>query len=102
MQAEEIKQLLSEKYEQIEYNQVEEDVEYDFIKVITFHGVLYFRKKKQWPRVFEDDSRAVHVEKDGDIIVVNKTTESTIAFRFSIQVLHDAVELSKKIRESQS
>lgn len=61
-------------------------------------GVLYFKPKEQYPKVFENDTRKIEVYEDGIINIIDKNIENDLYFDGTLPKLYEAVELSKKLR----
>jgi hypothetical protein len=63
-------------------------------------NVLYFKKKEDWPKVFEGCYYNIKVEKNGNFRIGEKESDDTVNITSSITIkaLKEAIKESDKIR----
>lgn len=99
MKQKEMRELLKENFDEISENEFRNMNYEGEICVYCKDGKIHFKPKERFPKIFEDKSRRVIVDKDGNIKIFSKFTDESIYFFDSLQTLYDAVECSKKQRE---
>lgn len=60
--------------------------------------IFYFKKEEVWPRVFEDDSYLIEVNKQGNLIIWFEDKDSWFNQNQSFPLLKQAVDFADKIR----
>lgn len=59
------------------------------------NGHLYFKPKEQWPKTFEGNHEQIEVYEDGTLLYKDKHADVRVGFVTNLQLLYDAVEISK-------
>jgi hypothetical protein len=97
MNEEEIRELMKEKFDEIDTNDfhaLKNAREYSFF--LDNGNAIFFKPKQVWPIVFADNFVTVEVDENGAIRLDNQHQD--MLFIRSLSVLYEAVEESKRIR----
>ena len=97
----EILKFQGEEWEEISYGEFNKlpDKETSFFTIDSKRKHYYFKKVQKFPRVFENEDRKIEVDKDGNIVIMNKINRDFIRFYGSQFLLEEALEFSKQVRK---